>query len=135
MGKKIVPSVVMADRDPTNCRLLHEICQACGWHFAGCAHGVQDTLALLARTRPDCLITEYKFAGSATGLDLIAQAKRLLPRLFTVMLTGWDINDVAAHVTAHQPDRILRKPVAPHTLMDLFDGVHSQVNVIRINAV
>ena len=135
MRKEAVPSVAVVDRDQTNCMLLREICTAGSWSFAGCAHDVKEGMALLARMRPNCLITDYKFDGAGSGLDLIVQAKRLLPDLFTVMLTGWDINDVAAHVTEFQPDRILRKPVPPHILMDLLEGLHGKIEVIRINAV
>lgn len=130
-----VPRVAVVDRDTTNCLLLREIAHAAAWDVAGSAHTVADGLALIARTRPDCLITDYKFDGARTGLDLIASGRGLLPRLFTVMLTGWDINDIAAHVSAHQPDRILRKPVPPHMLMNLLQSVHSTVNIVRINAV
>lgn len=135
MGKRTVPCIVAVDPDPTNCMLLREICQAGAWNVAGCAHDVAEGLALIARTRPACLITEYKFAGDATGLDLIAQAKRHLPQLFTVMLTAWDINDVAAHITAFQPDRILRKPLPPHLLMELLEGVYGKIDIIRVDAV
>lgn len=135
MGKRTVPCMVVVDPDPTNCMLLREICQAGAWNVAGCAHDVAEGLALIARTRPACLITEYKFAGDATGLDLIFQAKQLLPHLFTVMLTAWDINDVAANITAVQPDRILRKPLPPHMLMELLEGIYGRVNVIRIDAI
>ena len=135
MRKGTVPSVAVVDRDTTNCLLLQEICTAGAWSFAGCAHDITEGMALLARTRPNCLITDYRFDGPGTGLDLIVEAKRLIPNLFTVMLTGWDINDVAAHVISIQPDRILRKPVPPHVLMDLLGGLHERVEMIRINAV
>lgn len=103
--------------------------------MAGFGHTTADGLALLERTKPRCLVTDYHFDGDETGLDLIARAKRLLPDLFTVILTGWDINDVAAHVGRHAPDRILRKPIPPHVLMELLDGVHTRVDQIRIQAV
>lgn len=135
MGIGNVPSVAVVDRDPTNCHLLREICQASAWSWAGCAPDVREGMALMARTRPDCLITDYKFDGAATGLDLIAQAKHHIPHLFTVMLTGWDINDVAAHVTSFQPDRILRKPVAPHVLMELLESVHGSGRQIGLKAI
>lgn len=135
MGERRIPSVAVVDQDATNCMLLREICHASAWRVAGCATDVAEGAALLARTRPDCLITEYKFPGPVTGLQLIAHAKRLLPNVFTVMLTAWDINDVAAHVTAHQPDRILRKPVPPHVLMELLDSISGQIKVIRVKAV
>lgn len=135
MRQGIVPSVVVVDRDPTNCMLLREVCQASAWTVAGCASGVQAGLALVARMQPDCLITEYMFGGAESGLDLIAGAKQLVPNLFTVMLTAWDINDVAAHITLHQPDRVLRKPIPPHALMDMLEGAFQRIEVIRINAV
>ena len=36
---------------------------------------------------------------------------------------------------AHQPDRILRKPVARHVLMELLDGISGRIEGIRIRAV
>jgi len=122
-----LPSVAVVDRDATNCMLLREICQASAWEVAGCAESVEEGLALVARARPACLVTEYKFDGLETGLDLIARSKRIVPGVITVLLTAWDINDVAARVTHHPPDRILRKPVPPHVLMDLLERVQVQV--------
>ena len=135
MDIRTVPTVAIADPDRMTCLLLNEICQAGGWTVTGMAQDVHDGMALIARTRPAYLITEYKFEASNTGLDLIAQARRLLPDLFSILLTGWDINDVAAHVTLHQPDRILRKPVPPHMLMDLLEGIEERLQQIRIEAI
>lgn len=135
MAANRMPSVGVVDPDLTNCMLVCEIAQASGWTVAGCALDPAQGLALLTRTRPNCLITDYRFDGAETGLDLIARAKRQLPDLFTVVLTGWDINDVAAHVARHQPDRILRKPIPPHVLMELLEGVRHRVEALRINAV
>lgn len=115
--------------------LLREICLAGAWQVVGCAQDIAEGMALLVHTRPTYLITDYKFGGEATGLDLIAQAKQLMPGIFTVLLTGWDINDVAAHVGAHPPDRILRKPVPPHILLDLLEGIRGRLDPIRIQAV
>ena len=135
MRHRAEPSVAVVDRDPTNCLLLREVCTLSVWHVVGCAHDPREGMALLARTRPDCLITDYKFDGPMTGLDLIVQAKRLMPRLYTLVLTGWDTKEVAAQVTAFPPDRVLRKPVPPHELMNVLQAVQSKMNLIRINAV
>lgn len=133
------PRVAVVDSDPINCRLMQEVCLVGGWEVAGAASSMGDGLALLARSRPECLITDYDFgtggASGGTGLDLIERAKSLLPGLFTILATGWDINEVAARVRSHQPDRILRKPVAPHQLMRLLESVDGKVNIVRIKAV
>lgn len=135
MRQRSVPSVAVVDRDPMNCLLLREVCSLSAWHVVGCAHEPREGMALVARTRPDCLITDYKFEGPMTGLHLIAQAKELMPKLYALVLTGWDIKEVAAQVTAFPPDRVLRKPVPPHELMNVLQAVQVRMNTIRINAV
>lgn len=138
MGHDSMPSVTIVDSDATNCLLLREICHVGGWNVAGTAHTLADGLALSARTRPDCLITDYQFgnggARGETGLDLIVRAKSLIPRLFTIILTGWDINEIAARISDHQPDRILRKPVPPHLLMNLLESIQPRVDAVRAAA-
>lgn len=116
----------MADRDVGGRLLLREICQSCGWHVTGSSQTVSDAMTVIARTRPHCLITGYRFDGDDTGLDLINQARRLSPGLFTMLYTGWDINDVAAQITVTTPDRILRKPMPPHRLVDLLTNLQSR---------
>lgn len=127
MGVRMIPSVAVVDRDATACMLMREICQSGGWNVVGCAHDANEAMPLLSRARPICLITGYNFDATATGLHLIHHARRLLPGLFTIIYTGWDINDVAAHITTDTPDRILRKPMPPHQLLELLDGVQSRV--------
>lgn len=127
MADRRIPSVALVDRDATACMLMREICLSSGWRVVGGVQDVNDAMMLLARERPDCLITGYRFNGRASGLHLIHHARRLLPRLFTILYTGWDINDVAANIGTSQPDRILRKPMPPHLLVDLLDGVQSRV--------
>lgn len=135
MPKGTVPTIAVVDPDGITCKLLREICLAGAWNVVGCTQDIQHGLAILSRTKPDYLITDYKFDGPYTGLDLIAQAKIILPGLVAILLTGWDINNIAAHVGMHPPDRILRKPVPPHMLMDLLDGIHEKMDPIRIQAV
>lgn len=128
-------TLVVVDPDQMNCMLLREIGLASGWSVAGCAQTVPAGMALLARARPDCLITDYRFGDGASGLDLVATAKSLRPMMFTVVLTGWNINDVAANVATQAPDRILKKPVPPHVLMNMLDGLGPRSEVIRLKAV
>lgn len=127
MALTTFPSVVVVDRDATACRLMREVCQSGGWRVQGCAQDANGAMALLARTRPTCLVTGYKFEGTVTGLHLIHHARQLLPGLFTILYTAWDINDVAANITTDAPDRILRKPMPPHLLLELLDSVQSRV--------
>ena len=101
--------------------MLEEICRNAGHNVIGRAPTARSAMRFIELERPDCLLLDYNLAGDHDGLELLEQAKRMLPWLFTILITGWDINDIAARMGAIPPDRILRKPVAPETLVTILD--------------
>ena len=125
-------SVIVVDDDPINAMLLSEICTAAGWAVCGCAASSREALDTLRRSDPACMIIDYKLDGEKTGLDLNYAVKAVRPDLFTIMVTGWDINDIAAQIDGPQPDRILRKPIPPNILMDMLDGLGRHSNVVEM---
>lgn len=131
-GKPKPHRVIVVDDDPINAMLLAEICNAAAWEVSGCASCTVDAIEMVRQCKPRCLIVDYKLDGDRTGLDLIADVKAHSPDLFTIMVTGWDINDIASQIDGPQPDRILRKPIPPHILMDMLDGIVPESNVVEI---
>ncbi|MEO1969362.1 MAG: response regulator [Sphingomonadaceae bacterium] len=130
----ITRNVIVVDDDPINAMLLTEICNAADWNVSGCASSSREAMAMLRQSDPCCMIIDYKLDGEKTGLDLNYEVKRARPGLFTIMVTGWDINDIAAHIDGPQPDRILRKPIPANILMDLLDSLHQQSNVVSLRS-
>jgi DNA-binding NarL/FixJ family response regulator len=102
--------------------LLEEICRAAGYALGGTASTAAAAVLAIERERPDCLLLDFRLAGERDGLDLLEHARRVQPSLFIVMITAWDINDIADRMGAVQPDRILRKPVHADTLVRILDG-------------
>ena len=125
-------TVIVVDDDPINAMLLTEICNAADWNVSGCASSSQEAMDMLRQSSPRCMIIDYKLDGEKTGLDLNYEVKSARPDLFTIMVTGWDINDIAANIEGPQPDRILRKPVPPNILMNMLDGLGASTNVIEM---
>jgi len=117
--------LAIVEDDVTMAMFLEEVCHMAGWAHAGTACSMAGGLKILADQRPDCLVVDYKLDGEATGIDLIAAAKGRYPALFTILLTAWDINDIATVIRGNQPDRILRKPVMAKTLVDVLGAVPS----------
>ena len=110
------------EADDVMALLLEEVCRTAGHQVLGVARSAESARPLIERGRPDCLLLEFSLGGQRNGLELLEQAKRTLPSLFSMMITAWDINDIADRMGAVQPDRILRKPVHADTLVRILDG-------------
>ena len=106
--------------------LLGEICAAAELECVGIASSAGEGIEMVATHEPDYLIVDFNLSGQRNGLELVEEAKRHHPNLFTIMITAWDINDIAGKIYLQQPDRILRKPVTPHVLIDLLRKVESK---------
>lgn len=116
-------TLAIVEDDVTMAMFLEEVCRMAGWTHVGTSGTMAGGLKILADERPDCLVVDYKLDGDATGIDLIAAAKGRYPDLSTILLTAWDINDIATMIRGGQPDRILRKPVMAKTLVDVLSSV------------
>ena len=103
--------------------LLEEVCRSSGHQTVGTAPTAGSAIPLIERERPDCLLLDYMLEGERDGLELLRQAKDILPSLFTIMITGWDVNDIAGRMGTIQPDRILRKPLHTDTLVAILNSV------------
>lgn len=114
--------IAIIEDDTVMAWLLEEVCRASGHQIVGTAPAAGSALPLIERERPDCLLLDYMLDGERDGLELLGQAKRILPSLFSVMITAWDVNDIAGRIGTAQPDRILRKPIHTDTLMTILNG-------------
>lgn len=110
-------TVAIAEPDAIMSLLLKEVCRTSGYEVVGRARDERSATSLIDRERPDFLLFEYQLGDGSNGLDLLAHAKRRCPALFAIMITAWDIHDIAGRRNAVQPDRILRKPVHTDTLL------------------
>jgi DNA-binding NarL/FixJ family response regulator len=113
-------TVAIAEPDAIMSLLLKEICRTSGYEVVGRARDERSAASLVDRERPDFLLLEYRLGDSSDGLDLIAHAKRHCPALFAIMITAWDICDIAERKNGSQPDRILRKPVHTNSLIEVM---------------
>lgn len=82
--------------------------------------------ALDAGVTVDLILTDYRFPGSLTGMDLVEHARRLRPTLPIVMTTGFDQEYLQAPTADHF--HLFEKPYSPFQLRTfilnlLQDGV------------
>ncbi len=72
-------------------------------------------------TKPDLLLTDYTM-NPINGLELIAEAKALMPHLKTVLYSGNVGGDVVEYAE-FKPDGFLAKPFLPKNLVSTVNKV------------
>jgi len=115
-------TVAIVEHDAIMSLLLAEICRTSGYRIVGRASEPEAAMAMIERERPDYLLLEFNLGAQGNGLELLERVKQRCPATFTIMITGWDINDIASRIHGAQPDRILRKPVHTDTLVRVMAG-------------
>ena len=115
------PKVAIVEDDEILAFMLDETCKSAGCQVVGRAANARDALRLLHDAPPDFLILDFALDGDLDGLEVLEAVKKASPEMFTILVTGWDLNDIAARLDGIEPDRILRKPVMPHVLTSLIE--------------
>ena len=123
MTLAVKPKIVVVEDDATLAFMMDEICTSAGYEVVGCVGNASEAMELVENDEPNLLIIDFNLEGQANGLELISIAKSFNPDIRTVLVTGWDINDIASRVGVDQPDRILRKPVAPQVLVEVIGHI------------
>jgi DNA-binding response OmpR family regulator len=112
--------VAVVEDDRMLSMLLEEVCQHAGHTVVGSAHTAQDGLALVRSMRPDCLLVDYQLRSELNGLDVLERARRMLPGIFTVLISGWDHRELDARLAEVRPDGVLKKPLRTAELVSLL---------------
>lgn len=121
--------VAIVEPDPTMACLLAEACRTSGYEVVDCGREAYARIIELAR--PDFLLLEFDLGEQGNGLDLIERVSGRVSSPFTIMITAWDINEIAGRIHGFQPDRILRKPVQIATIMNIMTDVKSFLQLNR----
>ena len=74
-----------------------------------------------ANPKPTLLLTDFQMP-QMTGRELILRCKKAHPALKTILYSGNVQEDTVAFYPA-RPDRFLRKPFSPKTLIDMVQAV------------
>lgn len=123
MTQTMKPGIAIIEDDGVLAFMMDESCKSAGYEVVGCATTGAQALELIRKSQPSILILDFNLDGDQNGLELIGEVKQINPDIKSILVTGWDINDIASRVDATQPDRILRKPVKPHVLLEVIDHV------------
>jgi two-component system response regulator FixJ len=115
MGHVKGAQVVFVDDEPKVCDVVRKTLERAGVNVQ-CFSGADDCLAHLAEKRCDLLVTDVKMPGK-DGLELLREARRQLPWLPVVVVTGY--GDVPTAVRALRSGAVdfLEKPLDREVLL------------------
>jgi len=74
-----------------------------------------------ANPKPTLLLTDFQMP-QMTGRELIQHCKKAFPGLKTILYSG-NVQEETVAFYPSRPDRFLRKPFTPKTLIDLVESV------------
>ncbi|MBV8455310.1 MAG: response regulator [Acetobacteraceae bacterium] len=103
--------LLVVDDDPMVREVLVHELESIGYEVADASDGLAALARIDAGEKPNLLVTDYAMPGM-NGWTLIEEARRRLPDLPAVLLTGYAEQAVAhTMVLPDQTTRLLRKPI------------------------
>jgi two-component system response regulator FixJ len=115
MGHVKGAQVVFVDDEPKVCDAVRKTLERAGVNVQ-CFSSVDDCLAHLAEQRCDLLVTDVKMPGK-DGLELLREARRQLPWLPVVVVTGYGDVPTAVRALRSGAADFLEKPLDREILL------------------
>ena len=113
------PTLLLVDDDAFMLELLRESVEGQGWRVLTAASG-EEALALLGREPVAAIVSDHLMPGMS-GARLLAEARRLAPASFRIVLSGSpDEAAIAAALACGDADRCLSKPWRAEALLALL---------------
>ncbi len=104
---------------------------SCGYVFAGEASDGEVALPLIAKTRPDVLITDIKMPFM-DGLTLASIVRSEFPEIKIVIISGYDDFEFAKKAIEFGASEYLLKPVTKTNLVKVLDELRVKIEKERL---
>lgn len=119
--------VLIADDEEKVCQLIHGLVpwEALNLQVAGIAHDGLSALEMLKTYRPDIMITDIRMPG-IDGIQLIREAKSVLPALRCIIISGYRHFDYAHNAIKYGVEDYLLKPLQKEELIDTLTKLRAQ---------
>lgn len=109
-----IERVLIADDDPLGREFLGEALRSMGFEVTAVATA-EDAIERVAKDCPDLVLTDYQM-GVKTGVDLLRELKRRVPKTPVAILTAYGTVERAVEAMKEGAEDFLLKPCTPETL-------------------
>lgn len=98
-----------------------------GFEMAGAVGNAMEALELIKKTPVDVLLTDISMP-EMTGLELIHQARKILPGLKTVVISGYSEFDYAREAIELKVENYILKPLDPKKITETFQKICKELD-------
>jgi two-component system response regulator AtoC len=123
--------LVVEDADSLR-EVLCSVLESEGFEVTSCASG-EEALPILKVKSFDCILSDYKLP-SLTGIDLLLEARKVLPAVPFVIMTAYGSIQLAVEAMKQGATDFISKPFEPQTLCDLLNQVIKHRRIIDRSA-
>lgn len=118
--------ILIVDDQPKFAEVLTRSLREKGFSTVNAAHSIEDALSLLREQPYDLVVTDLRL-GSASGIDLLGEVRRLHPLIEVVLMTAFaDVESTRAALRRGAMDYLI-KPFKLDELTDLIDQVQAKI--------
>ena len=122
-------SILVVDDNPAIVGSLADILEIKGFTVHAAASGAQ-ALELLRKHPVDILLTDVKMP-EMNGLELYRATRKIYPRLLTIFMTAYSVDDLIQQGIAEGIKIVLDKPLDIHFMLTLFAAEQRLINQAR----
>jgi len=108
-GAMMAPKILIVEDDAFCREAMERLLESYGYETRSCSCG-KEALARLAEESFDILITDFQMPGM-DGLELIAKAQNITPRLAIILVTGVTQGDLGDRLRRTRVNGYLPKPL------------------------
>ncbi len=112
-------TVLVIDDNPETLICLEEMLHLLGYEVISCRNGQSALLMVHEQRRVDLIITDYRMPGM-TGLEFIAELKKLSAQIPVILASAHLRADVFSKAMALGAAEYLQKPVNPYDLKQVI---------------
>lgn len=122
--------ILVVDDDRQMVRTLSDILRLHKWEVDGAFSG-EEAIAAVEKTAFAAVLMDVKMTG-LNGVEAFKAMKAIRPDIRVVLMTAYSAGDLIAEAEREGALRVLRKPVALPTLMEMLDSASTEARRVLV---
>ena len=114
--------ILIVDDEPVYCRNLSILLEKRGYQVQIASDGPA-ALKLIETFQPELLIVDWMLRSEMNGQQLAARLHECLPRLRSILITGFPAEEIEAQIDASPIAALLRKPFSMDELIAQVEAI------------
>ncbi|MCD6518951.1 MAG: response regulator [Anaerolineae bacterium] len=112
------PKILVVDDDPGICETMMDILMLEGYHVQVASQG-EEAIAKCREEKYDVILLDIRMPG-LDGVETLKEIKRISPSVRVIMITGYEVGELAARAMEEGAEAVFRKPLDVATFLPVL---------------